>query len=127
MDIDKRLTEIDIFKLVKDNGIPFDNISDDEIYKCLEERIFLTPNAIYNASRDRFSYSNDKTFDLLKIATIVNEINNNTYNYNYPIIVWKDYKSDNDFTYDIDGEGYYHIRAFYFCQKNIFMSINISG
>lgn len=128
MDIDKRLTEINIFKLIGDTGIPFEEITDKEIEECLKQQIFLTTNAIYNSSNDSFSYKNDKFYDLLKISTIVNEINNNTYNYNYPIVIWEDFDEDTEETkYDADDEGLYHIRAFYYCKKNIYMSVNQSG
>ena len=127
MHIDKRLTEINIFKLIDDIGnLPFEHISDEDIYKCLQENVLLTTNAIYNSSIDNYSYKNNKIFDLLKISTIVNEINNNTYDYNYPIVIWED-NDDGEITYDTDGEGLYHIRAFYYCKKNIYMSINHSG
>lgn len=142
IDIDERLTEIDIFKLVRDCGIPFDDtISDKDIESCLKQGIFLTTNAIYNSSIDMFSHKDDRAFDLLKIATIVNEINNNTYNYNYPIVVWEDWDDEEDEkdeenkkeiydkpgTYDLDGNGWYHVRAFHYCKKNIYMSVNHSG
>jgi hypothetical protein len=126
MDIDKRLTEINIFKLISDIGIPFEDISDEDINKCLQQKVLLTTNSIYNASMDNYSYKNNKIFDLLKISTIVNEIKNNTYNYNYPIVIWED-NDDVEITYDADDVGLYHIRAFYYCKKNICMSINHSG
>lgn len=123
MDIDQRLTEINIFKLIDDIGIPFENISDEDINKCLQQNVLLTTNSIYNSSKDNYSYKNNKIFDLLKISTIVNEIKNNRYNYNYPIVIWED-NDDGNVVYDADGEGLYHIRAFYYCKKNIYMSIN---
>jgi hypothetical protein len=55
-----------------------------------------------------------------------NEINNNTYNYNYPIVIWED-NDNGKIVYDADGAGLYHIRAFYYCKKNIYISINRSG
>lgn len=126
MDIDKRLTELNIFKLINNIGIPFEDISDEDINKCLQQNILLTTNSIYNSSMDDYSYKNNKIFDLLKISTIVNEINNNTYNYNYPIVIWKNVDNEK-IVYDTDDEGLYHIRAFYYCKKNIYMSINYSG
>ncbi len=141
-EIDSRLTEININELVNQVGVPLNYISDEEIAKCLNEKIFLTTNCIYNKSCDIFSYKNDHTFDLIKITTIVNEINNNTYNYNYPIIIWDDgddnqhkydtddnglYDTDDNGLYDTDDNGLYHIRAFYYCKKNIYMSVNRSG
>lgn len=126
MDIDKRLTELNIFKLINNIGIPFEDISDEDINKCLQQNILLTTNSIYNSSMDDYSYKNNKIFDLLKISTIVNEINNNTYNYNYPIVIWKNVDNEK-IEYDTDDEGLYHIRAFYYCKKNIYMSINYSG
>jgi hypothetical protein len=126
MDIDKRLTELNIFKLINNIGIPFEDISDEDINKCLQQNILLTTNSIYNGSKDDYSYKNNKIFDMLKISTIVNEINNNTYNYNYPIVIWKNVDNEK-IKYVTDDEGLYHIRAFYYCKKNIYMSINYSG
>lgn len=126
MDIDKRLTEINIIKLIDDIGIPFEEITDEDINKCLQQNVLLTTNCIYNKSNDSYSYKNNKIFDVLKISTIVNEINNNNYNYNYPIVIWEDIENEK-IKYDTDGEGLYHIRAFYYCKKNIYMSINHSG
>lgn len=123
MDIDKRLSEINIIKLIGDIGIPFEEITDEDINKCLHQNVLLTTKCIYNASKDSYSYTNNKIFDLLKISTIVNEINNNNYNYNYPMVIWEDIENEK-ITYDTDGEGLYHIRAFYYCKKNIYMSIN---
>ncbi len=123
MEIDKRLTEINIFKLVKDIGVPFEGITDEDIAKCLEQQIFLTPNSMYNASMDNYSHKDIRLFDLLKIATIVNAINHDSYNYNYPIAIWEDEDTD---TYDADGNGLYHIRAFHYCRKNIYLSVNHS-
>lgn len=125
MDIDKRLTEINIIKLIDDIGIPFEEIIDEDINKCLHQNVLLTINCIYNASNDSYSYKNNKIFDLLKISTIVNEITNNNYNYNYPIVIWEDIENEK-IKYDTDGDGLYHIRAFYYCKKNIYMSINRS-
>ena len=126
MDIDKRLTEINIIKLIDDIGIPFEEITDEDINKCLQQNVLLTTNCIYNKSNDSYSYKNNKIFDLLKISTIINEINNCNYNYNYPIVIWEDIENEK-IKYDTDGEGLYHIRAFYYCKKNIYMSINHSG
>jgi hypothetical protein len=123
MDIDKRLTEMNIHKLINDNGVPFSDITDGDISRCLQVNILLTTNAIYNSSNDCYSYKNNKTYDVLKIATIVNEINNNTYNYNYPIVVYED-NDNGTIKYDADGNGLYHIRAFYYCNKNMHMMIN---
>ena len=125
MDIDKRLTEINIIKLIDDIGIPFEEITDEDINKCLQQNVLLTTNCIYNKSNDSYSYKNNKIFDVLKISTIVNEINNNNYNYNYPIVIWEDIENEK-IKYDTDGEGLYHIRAFYYCKKNIYMSVNHS-
>jgi hypothetical protein len=117
--IDKTLTEIDIFKLIDDIGIPFEeDVSDEDIDNCLEQNILLTPNSIYNGSRDKYSYRNNEIFDVLKISTIVNEIKNNTYNYNFPIPIW------HDDVYSENGEGLYHIRAFYYCKKNMYVLLN---
>lgn len=126
MDIDKRLTEINIIKLIDDIEIPFEEITDEDINNCLQQNVLLTTNCIYNKSNDSYSYKNNKIFDLLKISTIINEINKNNYNYNYPIVIWEDIENEK-IKYDTDGEGLYHIRAFYYCKKNIYMSINHSG
>lgn len=126
MNIDKRLSEINIFELVNDIGIPFEEISDKDIEQCLQQNILLTTNSIYNGSNDTFSYKKNKMYDLLKISTIVNEINNNTYNYNYPIVIWEDYENEKN-TYDADCNGLYHIRAFHYCKRNMYVSINHSG
>ena len=40
MDIDRRLTEINITKLITDIGIPFEGITDDDIRKSFE--IFIS-------------------------------------------------------------------------------------
>lgn len=129
--IDTRLTEIDINELFEQTSdILFSHIghvTDDDIIECLQQGIFLTTNAIYNASNDNYSYKDDKTFDVLKIATIVNEINNGTYNYNYPIVIWDDSEEYDTHVWDTDGNGLYHIRAFYYCKKNIYLSVNRSG
>lgn len=126
--IDARLTEIDINELFEQTSdILFSHITDDDITKCLQQGIFLTTNAIYNASNDNYSYKNDNTFDVLKIATIANEINNGTYNYNYPIVIWDDSEEDDTHIWDTDGNGLYHIRAFHYCKKNIYLSVNRSG
>jgi DNA polymerase III epsilon subunit-like protein len=121
------LIEVKINTLVNQMGcIPFDYISDAEIAECIRQQIFLDESCIYNGSGDSFSHSNNKTFDVIKIATIVNEINNGTYNHDYPIPVWDDGDDDNPI-YDTDGNGWYQIRAFYYCQKNIRLSVWRSG
>ena len=124
--IDPRLTEINICELIEQTALPFLDVTDKDIEKCLNQKIFLAPHCIYNCSCDSFSYRMDKTFDAIKIATIVNEINNGTYDYNYPIVIWDD-GEEGDPIYDTDGTGEYHIRAFYYCKKNIYMSVNRSG
>lgn len=129
MEIDKRLTMVDINKLVADTGIPFADISDKEIENCLLQNIFLTTNAIYNSSKDTYSRSENKMYNILKIATIINEIKLNSYNYNYPICIWKDWDENcpGKFKYDTDGNGRWHIRAFYYCQKIMPLSVCIDG
>lgn len=123
--IDKRLTEINIIELVEQIGIPFNNISDNDIDECLKEKVFLATECIYDGSSWKYSHRN-ATYDLFRIVTIVNELNNNTYDYNYPIPIWDD--SDNDKPiWNTDGVGHHHIRAFYHCKKNIYMPINRCG
>ena len=92
---------------------------------CLHKKKLLPSKSIYDIYCHK-SYKNDAEFDLLKIASIVNEINNNTYNYNYPIIIWDD-GTDEEPDYDTDANGSHQIRAFYYCKKNIFMAVNRSG
>ena len=85
----------------------------------------MTPNSIYNGSRDKYSYRNNEIFDVLKISTIVNEIKNNTYNYNFPIPIWQDdYPKKGKIVYSQNGDGRYHIRAFYYCKKNMYVLLN---
>lgn len=136
MEIDPQLTEIDICLLVGQVGLPFSEITDEEIQKCVDAKIFLTTNAIYNSSNDPYSYKQNKFFDMLKIATIANEIQNGTYNFNYPIPIWDDDEADSEDEdddepstpkYETDGNGEYHIRAFHFCKRNIYLSVNRSG
>lgn len=122
--IDKRLTEINIDELITQIGVPFDDISDEEIKECINNKIFLETQCIYN--KNTFCYYT-KTYHLLRIATIVNEIQNNRYNYNYPIPIWNDSDDDKHNKWDTDGNGEHHIRAFYYCKKNIYMSVNRSG
>ena len=122
--IDKRLTEINIDELISQNGVPFNDISDEEIKECINNQIFLETHCIYNGNT--FCYYT-KTYHLLRIATIVNEIQNNRYDYNYPIPIWDDSDDDTHHEWDTDGNGEHQIRAFYYCKKNIYMSVNMSG
>lgn len=138
------LTEININELVKQKeiGIPFAHITIEEIEQCLNQKIFLETHNVYNENYDAISYHKDKSdtihllkmstnagFDLLKIATIVNEINNGTYNYQRAIRIWDD-NDDYDYhatpIYDTDGEGHHHIRAFYYCKRNIRVKLHRS-
>jgi len=128
MEIDRRLTKININELIDQNGIPKPHISEEDIERCREEGIFLISNCIYNCSIDSFSRMHNKVYDTIKIATIVNEIKNGTYNYNYPIVIWEDYDENlKKSTYDTDGNAPCHIRAFWHCQKDLYASINHSG
>jgi len=131
--IDNRLTEINIDELISQVGVPFNNISDTSIEECIKHKIFLAPHCIYN--NNAFSYDthtyhafsyDTHTYHLLRIATIVNEIQTDKYNYNYPISIWDDSEDDAHHEWAIDC-GEHHIRAFYYCKKNIYMSINRSG
>lgn len=124
--IDKHLTEIDIDELIRQVGIPFCNIiSDEEIETCVKNKIFLATHCIYNGN---VFYYNTTTYHLLRIATIVNELQHNRYDYNYPIPIWDDSTDDMHNVWDTDGTGEHQIRAFYYCKKkNIYMSVNMSG
>lgn len=128
MTINKRLTEININELITQVAVPFKSISDKEIEECINNKIFLATRCIYNG--DNYYYPTNlqytKEYHLLRIATIVNEIQINTYNYNYPIVIWDDADEDSYHIWDTDGNGEHHIRAFYYCKKNIYMSINRS-
>ena len=121
--IDTRLTEINIDELISQVGVPFNDISDKSIEECIKHNIFLATHCIYN--NNAFSYDT-QTYHLLRIATIVNEIQTDKYNYNYPIVIWDDTEDDAHHEWAIDC-GEHHIRAFYYCKKNIYMSINRSG
>ena len=118
--IDKCLTEINIDELITQVGIPFKSIPDKEIEECINDKIFLATHCIYNGNKyyytTKLQYT--KEYDLLRIATIVNEIQTNAYNYNYPIVIWDDAKEDSSHKWDTDGNGEHHIRAFYYCKKN---------
>lgn len=109
--IDKRLTEVNIYKLINRVGLPFYDISDEEIKECINNQIFLETPYIYDIKGSFCRHP--KTYHLSRIATIVNEIQNNRYDYNYPIEI-----SDN---WDIDESVEHYIRAFYYCKKNIYM------
>lgn len=122
-EIDNRLTKIDINLLVKHCGLPYEYITDEEIERCLKQKIFLSTNCIYNGSEDDFSDKGHRAFDIIKIATIVNEIQNGTYNYNYSIDVWADGEDDEPIYYHTDCDESYQIRAFYYCKKDIYMNV----
>ncbi len=124
MDIDKSLTEIDINELVSQIGVPFSSISDKAIELCIKNKQFLPIQYIYDVN---LLIYRTKLQHTLRIATIVNEIQNNTYNYNYPIVIWDDSEDGNNHIWDTDGNGDHHIRAFYYCKKNIYMSVNRCG
>ena len=120
MSINEHLTEIDINELVLQVGIPFNYITDDEISQCIQNKIFLETQCIYNGN---MFYYNTKTYHLLRIATIINEIQNNRYNYNYELPIYDDSNNAATHEWDTDGNGEHQIRAFYYCKKNIFMLI----
>lgn len=126
--IDKRLTEINIDELIDQIGVPFESISNEDIEECINNKIFLATHCIYKGNKyyypAKIQYT--KEYHLLKIATIVNEIQTNAYNYNYPIVIWDDSEEDSYHKWDTDGNGEHYIRAFYYCKKNIYMSINRS-
>lgn len=117
-----KLSVVNMTQLIEDIGMPFPEIKDNDIRQCLEQKIFLTTNCIYNGSCDPYSYKRNRLFDTLKIATIVNELNHHTYDYDYPIPIFQD-----DDKYDNDGEGMYHIRAFHYCKQDIRLSVNHRG
>jgi len=120
--IDNRLRKIDIITLISHIGIPFENISDDKINYYLKNKMFIDLNLIYNGSEDKFSYKNDVDFDTKKIATIVNQLRFYKYNLNYPITIF-DISEDEEPFYDNNGNGEYHIRAFYYLKRNIYLSV----
>lgn len=122
--IDTCLTEINIDELIHQIGVPFRDISDAEIKECVDHNIFLNTQCIYNGNA--FCYDT-KTYHLLRIATIVNEIQHNRYNYNYPIPIWNDSDDDEHNDWDTDGHGEHHIRAFCYCKKNIYMYVKRSS
>jgi hypothetical protein len=39
----------------------------------------------------------------------------------YPLVIWEDFENE-QMSYRADGEGLYHIRAFYYCKKYIYES-----
>ncbi len=119
--IDKCLTEINIYELINQIGVPFNHISDVEIEDCIAKQLFLEPHCIYNVNT--FHY-HTKTYHLFRIATTVNEIQNNRYNYNYHIPIWDYSDDDAHHEWDINREGEHQIRAFYYCKKNIYMLVN---
>jgi hypothetical protein len=124
--INNKLSKVDICKLTNDTGIPFNHITDREIENCLKQNVFLSEFELYNPN-SKFLGKNDKLYDVLKIATIVNSINNNCYNYAYPIVVWEDSEKNNASKFDTNDNGLHQIRAFYYCQKDIYLSVCHSG
>ena len=118
------LTLVDIHELVRQIGVPYDHVSDSEIRDCLQKRCFLATHCIYNGNNTAID---SPTYDLLRIATIVNEIENNTYDDSYPLTIWDDAENDEEHVWDTDDIGHHHIRACYFCNKNIPMAVYRSG
>jgi hypothetical protein len=130
---------IDINLLVEQTGLPFETkydfnlckeieyITNEDILNAVQTGNFCDISMIYNNSRDNQSYKWNKQFDVSKIATIVNEIQTNKYDYNYTLPVYDDSDDDKNHKYDIDGNGQYHIRAFKFCNKNMPVTIWRSG
>jgi hypothetical protein len=103
-DINDKLEKVNIFELINHIGIPFNNVSDEEILQCLTNKVILNDHYMYNPYCE-YSHKNNKLFDIMKIATIVYAINNNSYNHAYPITVFKDYyDSNNTYTFDNDGQ-----------------------
>lgn len=84
----------------------------------------VATECIYN--KHAFGYRT-KTYNLLRIATIVNELNKGSYNYNYPLVIWDDSSNDTHHEWCLDGDSEHQIRAFYYCKKNIYMSVNRLG
>ena len=111
------MTEIDINELIEQIGIPFSRISDEEIKDCVANKIFLATHCIYNGNT--FQY-HTKTYNLLRIATIVNEIQNDT-------TILLTFGMILKMIYITYGNGEHHIRAFHYCKRNIYMSVNRSG
>lgn len=138
-------TEIDINELIKQVSIPFKNISDEEIKMCVDKKIFLAPHCVHIENKtskrnglfsvdeivDVFTktdygtniFKNEKTYDIIRIATIINDIQNNLHD--YVICLWEE--ENDECMWDTDGLYLHHIRAFHYCKKNIMAEIWTSG
>lgn len=123
-----RLTEVDIHLLISQTGVPFGDISDEELSTCLEQNVLvlLTPNVIYCKGGDMYSFHLNKIYNTLKICTIINEIQTHKYNFDYPIVIWNNPDEHGHPHYDTDGNGHYHIRAAYYCKVNLKFAIHES-
>jgi hypothetical protein len=86
---------INPIKLIVNLGyIPFNNISNNEIFNAINSKHFIViDNEILDLQYKLFNKKNKRNYDIYKIATIANEIKNNTYNYNkYKIKLYDDLK-----------------------------------
>ena len=108
--------------IVSQCGLPFCDITDDQITNIINANQFVDVEAIYNVN-DTNAYMDVFEYDIRKIATIAKEIKMERYNMNrYVVIIWDDGNDDVP-SYDTDGFGLYHIRAFHYCKKKILMDV----
>lgn len=120
--VDPSLTEINIDKLASQVG-NYQGITDEEIEHCLNFKVFFATECIYNGNGVNKYINAEKMYHILRTATIVNEIQKGTYNYNYTIPILNAADGDDDPYYIVDNIGLHQIRAFQYCKKNIFMSV----
>jgi len=108
-------TQTLVLHVVEDFGISLRelyvaHVYDAEIAKCLSHKIFFAPSVIYNTTdtwNDICGFSLS-TIELVFIATIVNEIQNKTYDYNFPL-------GEGKISQAIEN---LHFRAFQYCVLN---------
>jgi hypothetical protein len=114
---------ININFLISNIGIVFKEISDDEISQAVTNKNFMETKYIYEQTIG--CYRGDKDFDIKRIATIVNQIQQNTYDYTFKLHIYDDGEDAPNYVpkYDTDCLYHYHIRAFYYCKKDIRMTI----
>jgi hypothetical protein len=110
----KRTIFYDIQDLVDQTYIPFfSSVSDEDIDKILLNGDFVERKMIYKSSL-LFSENPSVENHVKKIGTIVNEILNGSYNFNFKVTLWRDGSY-----IDFDDYAMYHVRAFHFCRQNI--------